>query len=136
MLNEVDYDQVGADTTGFVEIANTGAATAALDGIALVLVNGGDGAEYGRKALSGTLAAGARLLVDIDPQNGAPDGLALVDTSRTRSSMRSATRARSVPRPSAPRCSTWSRGPVARRGRGLELDRRHAGANSRWRGLG
>ena len=82
VLNEVDYDQVGADTTGFVEIANTGAATATLDGVALVLVNGGDGAEYGRKALTGTLAAGAKLLVEIDPQNGAPDGLALVDTSR------------------------------------------------------
>ncbi len=80
VLNEVDYDQVGADTAGFVELANTGDAPAALDGIALVLVNGGDGAEYGRKALTGTLAAGAYLKLDVDPQNGAPDGLALVDT--------------------------------------------------------
>ena len=59
MINEVDYDQVGADTGGFVEIANTGTAAATLDGIALVLVNGGDGTEYGRVALTGTLAAGA-----------------------------------------------------------------------------
>lgn len=80
VLNEVDYDQVGADTGGFVEIANTGDAAATLDGIALVLVNGGDGAEYGRKALTGTLAAGAHLTIDVDPQNGEPDGLALVDT--------------------------------------------------------
>ncbi len=80
VINEVDYDQVGADTGGFVEIANTGEAAAALDGIALVLVNGGDGAEYGRKPLSGTLAPGAKVVVDVDPQNGAPDGLALVDT--------------------------------------------------------
>ena len=81
VINEVDYDQVGADTGGFVEIANTGTATATLDGIALVLVNGGDGTEYGRKPLTGSLAAGAKLVVDVDPQNGAPDGLALVDTA-------------------------------------------------------
>ena len=81
VINEVDYDQVGADTGGFVEIANTGTAAATLDGIALVLVNGGDGSEYGRKTLTGTLAAGAKLVVDVDPQNGAPDGLALVNTT-------------------------------------------------------
>ena len=79
VINEVDYDQVGADTGGFVEIANTGTAAAALDGIALVLVNGGDGAEYGRTTLTGSLAAGAKLVVDVDLQNGAPDGVALVD---------------------------------------------------------
>ena len=82
VINEVDYDQVGADTGGFVEIANTGTAAATLDGTALVLVNGGDGTEYGRKTLTGTLAAGAKLVVDVDPQNGAPDGLALVDTAK------------------------------------------------------
>jgi hypothetical protein len=79
-INEVDYDQVGADTAGFVEIANAGDREASLDGIAVVLVNGGDGTEYARKALSGTLAAGAYLVVEVDPQNGAPDGIALVDT--------------------------------------------------------
>ena len=82
VINEVDYDQVGADTGGFVEIANTGTTAATLDGTALVLVNGGDGTEYARKALTGTLAAGAKLVVDVDPQNGAPDGLALVDTAQ------------------------------------------------------
>ena len=51
-----------------------------LDGLAVVLVNGGDGAEYARKALTGTLAAGAKLVVDVDGQNGAPDGVALIDT--------------------------------------------------------
>ena len=81
VINEVDYDQVGADTGGFVEIANIGTAAAVLDGIALVLVNGGDSAEYARKTLAGTLAAGAKLVVDVDPQNGAPDGLALIDTA-------------------------------------------------------
>jgi hypothetical protein len=83
VINEVDYDQVGADTGGFVEIENTGTAAAALDGVAVVLVNGGDGAEYARKALAGSLAPGARLSVDVDPQNGAPDGIALVDTGQS-----------------------------------------------------
>ena len=81
VINEVDYDQVGADTGGFVEIANTGTAAATLDGIALVLVNGGDSAEYARRALTGSLAVGATLVVAIDPQNGAPDALALIDTA-------------------------------------------------------
>lgn len=81
VINEIDYDQVGADSGGFVEIVNVGSAAASLDGIALVLVNGGDGAEYDRAALSGSLAAGASLTVDIEAQNGAPDGVALVDTA-------------------------------------------------------
>jgi len=83
VINEVDYDQVGADTGGFVEVENTGTAAATLDGVALVLVNGGDGTEYARKALTGTLAAGARTTVEVDPQNGAPDGVALVDTGKS-----------------------------------------------------
>ncbi|MFN8222025.1 MAG: hypothetical protein U0R50_02105 [Gaiellales bacterium] len=78
MINEVDYDQVGADSGGFIEVANTALESRTLEGIVLVLVNG-DGTEYGRVALSGTLAAGAYLVVDIDAQNGAPDGLALIE---------------------------------------------------------
>ena len=81
MINEVDYDQVGADTGGFVEIANAGASAATLDGIALVLVNGGDGTEYARVALTGSLAAGGYLQLEIEAQNGAPDGVALIDTA-------------------------------------------------------
>ena len=81
VINEIDYDQVGADTGGFVEIANTGTSAATLDGIALVLVNGGDGTEYARVALTGSLVAGAYLQVDIEAQNGAPDGVALIDTA-------------------------------------------------------
>jgi hypothetical protein len=81
VINEIDYDQVGADSGGFVEIANIGTESASLEGIALVLVNGGDGAEYARAALTGTLAAGAYLSIEIEAQNGAPDGVALVDTA-------------------------------------------------------
>ena len=81
VINELDYDQVGADTGGFVEVANTTSSSIALDGLALVLVNGGDGQEYARVALTGSLAAGAYLALDIEAQNGAPDGVALIDTA-------------------------------------------------------
>ena len=81
VINEVDYDQVGADGDGFVEIHNAGAGTADLTNVALVAINGGDGAEYDREALTGTLAPGAHLAIAIELQNGAPDGLALVDTA-------------------------------------------------------
>jgi hypothetical protein len=80
VVNEVDYDQVGADADGFVEIKNVGADPIDLEGIALVYVDGADSAEYRREALSGTLEAGGYLVVAGDAQNGAPDGLALLDT--------------------------------------------------------
>ena len=80
VINEIDYDQVGADTGGFIEIFNAGGSDANLSGIALVLVDGGTGTEYLRRALSGTLAAGAYLVVAVDAQNG-PDGVALIDTA-------------------------------------------------------
>ena len=78
VINEIDYDQVGADGRGFVEIYNAGGGAADLSGIALVLVDGGTGSEYLQRALTGTLAAGAYLVVEVDPQNGAPDGVALL----------------------------------------------------------
>jgi hypothetical protein len=79
VINEVDYDQVGADGNGFVEIHNTGGAAADLSDVDLVAVNGGDGSEYDRVALTGSLAAGGYLAVAIELQNGAPDGLALLE---------------------------------------------------------
>ena len=54
IINEVDYDQVGADTGDFVEIANIGTSPASLDGIVVVLVDGGDSTEYTRKTLTGS----------------------------------------------------------------------------------
>ena len=137
VINEVDYDQVGADTGGFVEIANTGTAAAALDGIALVLVNGGDGTEYGRKALTGTLAAGAKLVVDVDPQNGAPDGLALLDTSDEDAPRRAQLRGgdhRGHDRHEGLRPRRGHR--PARRRRRLEHGRRNARAHPRRHGHG
>ncbi len=81
VINEVDYDQVGADGAGFVEIKNTGTTALPLADIALVFVDGADSEEYRREPLTGTLAAGGYQVVAIDPQNGSPDGLALIDTS-------------------------------------------------------
>jgi hypothetical protein len=81
VINELDYDQVGADADGFVEIANTGTDAADLSGIAIVFVDGSDGIEYLRKPLTGTLAPGGYLAVAAEAQNGAPDGVALIDTA-------------------------------------------------------
>jgi hypothetical protein len=79
VFNEVDYDQVGTDANGFAEIKNTGTTPADLSNVVLVAVNGGDSAEYDRKALSGTLGAGGHLDLAFELQNGAPDGLALLE---------------------------------------------------------
>jgi large repetitive protein len=81
VINEIDYDQVGADSNGFVELRNNGDSAASLSGLALVLVDGTDGIEYDREALTGSIAAGGYLVVAIEAQNGAPDGVALVNTA-------------------------------------------------------
>jgi hypothetical protein len=79
VINEIDYDQVGADSGGFVEIYNAGGSAAELATLALVFVDGADGLEYLRKPLEGSLAAGEYRVVTADAQNGAPDGVALVE---------------------------------------------------------
>ena len=105
VLNEVDYDQAGSDQAEYVELFNPGPAAVDLDGLVLITVNGSTQAEYDRVALSDagpSLAAGAFLVVgapgvqgSLPPgtafaafessnnnvQNGAPDGLALFDTT-------------------------------------------------------
>ena len=79
-VNEIDYDQVGADTGGFVELFNAGRGTADLGGLALVLVDGVTAAAYRSIPLSGAILAGEFHVVPVDAQNGSPDGVALVDT--------------------------------------------------------
>ena len=108
VINEVDYDQAGADTAEFIEILNKGAGPVDLTGVSLIRVNGSNNMPYGMGgdiALQGTLAAGQYLVVasatvaGIDPaamvvtftaaqdnvQNGgtpaapAPDAIALFD---------------------------------------------------------
>ena len=80
VLNEIDYDQVGVDTGGFVELYNAGRGTADLGGLAVVLVDGGTAAEYDTIPLGGALLPGEFRVVQVDPDNGAPDGVALFDT--------------------------------------------------------
>jgi hypothetical protein len=79
ILNELDYDQVGPDTGGFVELFNAGRGTADLNGLAIVLVDGGTASEYETIPLSGQLLAGEFHVVPVDPDDGAPDGIALFD---------------------------------------------------------
>ncbi|XXY44739.1 lamin tail domain-containing protein [Sorangium sp. So ce269] len=105
VINEVDYDQAGTDGAEFIEIYNGTGAPVDLAGHALVLVNGSPSSlsAYETVDLSsaGTLAAGQYLVVGstavaapdgarkIDfegaqtdrVQNGAPDGIALMNTA-------------------------------------------------------
>jgi hypothetical protein len=97
MINEVDYDQVGTDNAEFVELYNGAAVPVDLAGLAVVFLNGSSGAEYLRVALTGAVPPGgfavvANAMVTVPMglprfnigndaiQNGAPDGVALVDT--------------------------------------------------------
>ena len=83
-INEIHYDPAGADAGEFIEIA--GLAGTDLTGWSLVLYNGNGGASYATIALSGVLgdtANGFGFVALPRPndgiQNGAPDGIALVD---------------------------------------------------------
>jgi large repetitive protein len=100
VINEVDYDQVGTDNGEFIEIYNGTGAPVDLVGYQLYLVNGVGSAVYLKYDLSpaGTLADQQYLVVasatvTVAPgalklnfalatdnvQNGAPDGIALVN---------------------------------------------------------
>ena len=108
VLNEVDYDQLGTDSASFVEIYNGTSAAVSLANLAVVLVDGGSGAEYARFELSAAgpslapeqflVVSNANVVVPSDAirlvpagvanadfiQNGAPDGVALIDTATGR----------------------------------------------------
>jgi hypothetical protein len=96
VINEVDYDNPGADTAEFVEIFNRGTTTVDLSTVELAPINGNNDTEYNIVQFSGTLAPGGYLVVanpgtpNIAPgatvvawtnmnsiQNGAPDGVVL-----------------------------------------------------------
>ena len=101
VLNEVDYDNVGTDNREFVEVFNGTGSPVDLDDKAVVLINGLTGTEYTRVALGPNCLAPNQYLVVMDPlvvpapgaisipfpgvdnqmQNGAPDGVALIDTA-------------------------------------------------------
>ena len=83
-VNEVHYDNSGGDRNEGVEIAGT--AGLDLAGWSVEFYNGGNGAVYATRALSGTLddegaGIGARWFAQSGIQNGSPDGLALVDAA-------------------------------------------------------
>jgi VCBS repeat-containing protein len=83
-INEFHYDNAGADTGEFVEVA--GAAGTDLTGWKIVLYNGANGNTYDTDAFSGIIPdqqngfGTVRITYPADGiQNGAPDGIALVD---------------------------------------------------------
>ncbi len=103
VINEVDYDQVGTDSTEYIEIYNPTASAISLSGIKVFLVNGNGNATYtvvdlssgvslaansylviANAAFLGTITASVEITLPGTSdlvQNGAPDGIALVDTN-------------------------------------------------------
>lgn len=83
-INELHYDNAGVDTAEGVEVA--GAAGTNLSGWALQLYNGFDGRRYATVTLGGTIPVqqehfGTSWFSIPGLQNGAPDGVALTDSS-------------------------------------------------------
>ncbi|WP_297338167.1 DUF5689 domain-containing protein [Algoriphagus sp.] len=83
-INEIHYDNSGTDAGEAIEIA--GPAGTDLTGWSIVLYNGSNGSIYNTRELSGTIpnsGNGYGFVSEIYPsngiQNGAPDGLALVN---------------------------------------------------------
>jgi endonuclease I len=80
-INELHYDNEGADQFEFVELC--GPAGANLAGWTLIAYNGSNGAIYGTQTLTGVIQDQSDgfgcLFFRMALQNGAPDGLALVD---------------------------------------------------------
>ncbi|MBL8922660.1 MAG: lamin tail domain-containing protein [Myxococcaceae bacterium] len=104
VINEVDYDNPGTgDPNEFIELYNSTPGPISLSTLVLVLVNGANGAEYLRVPLASagslpangylvitnanlSLLGGARLtpmgwMAGDNVQNGAPDGVVLLDSA-------------------------------------------------------
>jgi hypothetical protein len=100
VINEVDYEQPGADHSEFVELFNNGCSAVSTANLAVVLMNGTNNSEYARVNLPAmTLSprryfvVGSQPVLDTIPgtpsalfpnttdnlQNGAPDGVGLFD---------------------------------------------------------
>jgi endonuclease I/fibronectin type 3 domain-containing protein len=83
-INEFHYDNSGTDRNEFVEIA--GIAGTDLTGWTIEAYNGGNGSVYDSVSLSGIISdqqecIGTKYVNFSGLQNGAPDGLALVDSA-------------------------------------------------------
>lgn len=81
-INEFHYDNTGADTGEFIEVA--GPAGTDLSGWSIVAYNGNGGAAYNTINLSGVMPnqqaqVGTLAFPFSSLQNGSPDGIALVD---------------------------------------------------------
>jgi predicted extracellular nuclease len=81
-INEIHYDNTGTDTGEFIEIAAPQGTD--LNGWTVELYNGNNGTEYATKELSGVMQddSGGYGFMTVDHsgiQNGAPDGMALID---------------------------------------------------------
>jgi hypothetical protein len=104
VINEVDYDNVSTDTAEFIELYNGTGGTVDLSNLAVHLVNGSNNTTYttidlapamslapGEYLVIGTMSVQAVLppntkfiafaVSQDNIQNGAPDGIALVNTS-------------------------------------------------------
>ncbi|WP_346623359.1 ExeM/NucH family extracellular endonuclease [Blastococcus montanus] len=84
-ISEIHYDNDGADSGEFIEVELPPAASSA--GLVVELYNGKGGASYGTLPVPEVTApadGAVAVVVDApDLQNGAPDGLALVDAAGT-----------------------------------------------------
>ncbi|AFL79769.1 HYR domain-containing protein [Aequorivita sublithincola DSM 14238] len=85
-INELHYDNAGSDVAEGFEIA--GPAGTDLSGWKVELYNGSNGTDYGTINLSGTIpdegaGFGTVWFLSSGMQNGAPDGLALIDAGNT-----------------------------------------------------
>ena len=83
-INEIHYDNAGADVGEFVEVRVE--AGADVSGLELTLYNGSNGTSYATVALAGLTATSDDdydyyVIEPSSIQNGAPDGLALSDAS-------------------------------------------------------
>jgi hypothetical protein len=81
-INEIHYDNDGADVNEFIEVAGTAGLN--LSEYSIILYNGSNGLSYATINLSGVIdnegtGFGALSFAASGMQNGAPDGLALVD---------------------------------------------------------
>ncbi len=83
-VNELHYDNVGTDQNETVEVAAPAGTN--LTGWSIVLYNGSGGVTYATLPLSGSMPGncgshGVMSVAALGLQNGAPDGLALVDNA-------------------------------------------------------
>jgi hypothetical protein len=93
VINEIDYDQPGADNAEFIEILNVGDETVSLNGVEIALFNGGTNEIYSTTKLNdvelksgeyyvvcygNNTAEYCNQTVASGVQNGAPDGVQLL----------------------------------------------------------